>query len=157
MRGTQWGRHNGKQLQAVLQAVSVSEISEDGVGGKFGEDALYATRLNVEVEKSRALRVTEDYSDEPILGALSEIQEIEDRILFSAAKKTISACEHVMAMAISGARTCYFYGERVQKGETHLQFSWLAFQLCFKVWAKDHHQTRGPILSWRDMVTNRLT
>ncbi|CAK9060292.1 unnamed protein product [Durusdinium trenchii] len=50
------------QAQEAFRWLSDPQQREvyDGVGGKFGEDALY------------------DYSDEPILGSLTEIQEIEE-------------------------------------------------------------------------------
>lgn len=49
------------QAQEAFRWLSDPQQREvyDGVGGKFGEDALY------------------DYSDEPILGSLSEIRAIE--------------------------------------------------------------------------------
>ena len=62
-------------------------FAEDGVGGKFGEDALYATwqknptNMNSIIPTTLNIPLmwsTKDYSDEPILGSLTEIREIQE-------------------------------------------------------------------------------
>lgn len=154
--GTSFEQEQSKTLCGKIRNLFIEECSrkniwinfaEDGVGGKFGEDALYATwqknptNMNSIIPTTLNMPLmwsTKDYSDEPILGSLTEIREIQEsceRLKVGVCGLRLSLIEfencgssRIHALFASGAGISDLPGEHVPKRDAFQHIS-----SCFPV------------------------